>query len=138
MTLIRNPLNTTKLHAKEDTIHQQVADYLKLRYPDVIFRTDFAAGIKMTLGQATKHKRLQQGRAYPDLFIAEPRNGYHGLYLELKRDGTSVYLRNGELSANPHFREQADTLNALQDRGYAACFAIGFDNAKQVIDEYLG
>lgn len=133
----RNP-STTKFRPKEDTIHQQVADYLKIQYPNVLFRTDFAAGIKMTLGQATRHKRLQQGRAYPDIFIAEPRNGYSGLFLELKRDGTPIYLRNGELSANPHIREQAETLKILQEKGYAAAFAIGFDNAKHWIDQYLG
>lgn len=57
---------------KEANVHYQVAQYLKHQYPQIIFRTDFAAGIKMTMGQAVKHKGLQSGKAYPDLFIAQP------------------------------------------------------------------
>lgn len=59
--------------SKEAILHQQVCQYLRMQYPDVIFRTDFAAGVKMTMGQAVRHKKLQSGKAYPDLFIAEPR-----------------------------------------------------------------
>lgn len=97
---------------KEANIHYQVAQYIKIQYPNVIFRTDFAAGIKMTMGQATRHKSLQSGRAYPDLFIAQPKlnlkedggfiitylghplepptlsHTYCGLYLELKQEDT--------------------------------------------------
>lgn len=123
--------------ASEATIHQYVADYLKLQYPNVIFRTDFAAGIKMTMGQATKHKRLQYGRAYPDLFIAYPSNAWHGMYLELKRLDATVYLKNGELSTNAHIQEQAATLRDLRDLGYYAEFAVGFEDAKRQIDKYL-
>lgn len=125
------------LRAREATIHQYVCDYLKLQYKDVIYRTDFAAGIKMTMGQAIAHKRLQSGRAYPDLFIAEPRAHYHGMYLELKRDGTRVYLKNGELSTDPHIQEQAAVLADLRSRGYYAEFAVGFDDAKAQVDTYL-
>lgn len=65
--------------ASEASIHSQVAQYIKMQYPGVIFRTDFAAGIKMTMGQAMKHKGLQSGRAYPDLFIAKQKKGEHPL-----------------------------------------------------------
>lgn len=34
--------------------------------------------------------------------------------------------------------EQADCLYDLRKRGYCAEFAIGFDEAKQIIDKYLG
>lgn len=76
---------------KESTLQCHVADYLRLQYPHVLFHSDFGAGLKLTPGQAAKQKRQNGGRrAWPDLFIAEPRyqeieawadiEGYEGLY----------------------------------------------------------
>jgi hypothetical protein len=31
-----------------------------------------------------------------------------------------------------------ETQEKLDKRGYCACFAVGFDEAKKIIDEYLG
>lgn len=126
----RNPL-------AEEYLHLQVCDYLRYKYPNVIFRTDFGAGIKLTFGQAVKHKRLQSGRAYPDLFIAEPMKGKHGLFIELKREGTRVYLKNGKLSTQKHIQEQAQVLNQLNERGYKAVFAVGYNQAIKIIDDYF-
>lgn len=121
----------------EKTLHQQVADYLKLQYPGVLFHSDFGSGIKLTIGQASQQKRLQSGRAWPDIFIAEPRGGKHGLFLELKRQGTIVVLKNGQLTANPHIREQYEVLMELIRRGYVADFAVGFEASTKAIDQYL-
>lgn len=63
---------------------------------------------------------------------------YAGLMIELKREGTRIYKKNGELVSNEHIQEQAEMLNELRERGYAARFAVGFDQAKQIIDDYLG
>ena len=122
--------------AKESTIHQMVVDYLKLQYPGVIFRTDFSAGVKMTMGQAIKHKALQEGRGYPDLFIAEAGEWYHGLYLELKREGVRLMKKDGSW-ANEHFAEQHAYMKRLSERGYRCTFAVGFDDAKDQIDKYM-
>lgn len=121
----------------EARIHQMVCDYLKLQYPDVIFRTDFAAGTKMTPGQAVKHKRLQSDRAYPDLFIAEQNGRYAGCFIELKNEGVKTHKKDGTLVSNPHIIEQARMLERLQAKGYYASFASGFQEAKELIDEYL-
>jgi hypothetical protein len=122
----------------EAILHEQITQYLRLQYSAVLFRTDYAAGIKMTIGQAGRHKRLQSGRAWPDLFVAEPRRDFSGLFLELKREGTRVWLKDGKtLVADPHIREQAAVLQGLVDRGYFATFAVGFDEAKLVVDRYL-
>lgn len=128
-------------------IQIQVADYLRLRYPNVLFHSDYGSGIRLTPGQAVKQKRLQGGRrAWPDLFIAEPRTvtfNYRkykccGMFLELKRPDVKIYKRNGELVANEHIREQHELLESLKAKGYYANFACGFDQAKEFIDEYLG
>lgn len=133
---------------KESTLQCHVADYLRLQYPRVLFHSDFGAGIKLTPGQAAKQKRQNGGRrAWPDLFIAETiivekkdgtYKGLSGLFVELKREGTRIYKKDGTLVADQHIREQHALLVELERRGYMARFAVGFDQAKQIIDEYLG
>lgn len=128
---------------KESTLQCHVADYLRLQYPHVLFHSDYGSGIKLTPGQAAKQKRQNGGRrAWPDMFIACVRTigdrYYHGLFLELKREGTRILKKDGTLVADQHVREQHALLVELEKRGYAARFAVGFDQAKQIIDEYLG
>ena len=131
---------------KEHEIYRLIAQYLQVKYPDVIYRFDLAADLKLTMGQARKHKILHPHRGYPDLFIAEIRphwgdisfnTEYHGLYLEIKKDGTRLKKRNGEW-ASDHIAEQANMLKLLTIRGYKADFAVGIDEALEIIDEYLG
>lgn len=159
---------------KESDLQTQVADYLRLQYPDVLFHSDFGSGAKLTPRQAVKQKRQNGGRrAWPDMFIAEPmtndgvgdldaneniigvgkriplvcvlehwtaEDAYDsacGLFLELKKEGTRLQKKNGEWSTE-HIAEQAKILEKLRQRGYCAEFAIGFDEAKKIIDEYLG
>ena len=91
----------------EHNLYEQIARYLQLQYPDVIYRFDIAADLKLTMGQAAKHKKLHPERGYPDLFIAKPKDvkiitklegGYNyveiktlgGLYIEIKKDGTKL------------------------------------------------
>lgn len=123
---------------KESDLQVQVADYLRLRYPNVLFHSDFGSGIKLTQGQAMKQKRQNGGRrGWPDMFIAEPMNGLHGLMIELKKAGTRLKKKDGTW-ASSHLEEQNEVLNKLQKKGYAAYFAVGFEEAKDIIDDYLG
>ncbi len=135
---------------KEELLHLKICDYLRKNYPDVLFRTDFSSGMKMTPGQAAKHKKFQKGRAWPDLFIAksgvvrlkDDNNDLiflrNGMFLELKAEGTKLYKKNGEMVANKHYREQAEMLKKLRSNRYAAYFAVGYDQAIQIITDYLG
>ena len=121
----------------ESQLQKTICDFIRLSYPSTIFRSDFASGVKLTIGQAIAHKRLQSSRAWPDLQIVEARGNYHGLLIELKRDGAMVYLKNGELSSNPHIQEQAEMIRRLNELGYYATFAIGFKAAREVIVGYM-
>lgn len=152
-------------------LQAQVADYIRLQYPNIIFHSDFGSGIKLTMGQAIKQKRLNGGRrAWPDMFLAEPYipkaycrelteeerkeveeklgdldgiacakflYSYYGLFIELKREGTRIFKKDGKLVADEHIREQYDMLNDLRARGYAAEFGIGFEATKELIDSYM-
>lgn len=62
---------------------------------------------------------------------------YNGLLIELKRDGTRLKKKDGSW-ASEHIEEQARVLQTLREKGYAAEFAVGFDEAKKIIDWYLG
>lgn len=131
----------------EAQLQEQVAQYIRLQYPAVLFHSDFGSGIKMTKGQAIKQKRQNGGiRGWPDMLIAEPaprcidgswNYEWHGLFIELKKEGTRLRKKNGDF-ASEHIAEQAKMLQELYKRGYLAQFAVGFDEAKEIIDEYLG
>lgn len=121
----------------EHQLYEQIARYLQLQYPDVIYRFDLASDLKLTMGQASKHKRLHPRRGYPDLFIAEPVHEWRGLYIEIKRDGESPLKKDGTLKAGQHIKEQHEMLVELERKGYRAVFGVGFDQCKQIIDDYL-
>jgi len=136
-------MSTSKMVQTESQLQEQVAGYLRLRYPKVLFHSDFGSGVRLAPGQAVRQKRQNGGRrAWPDIFIARGSWDLHappvyGLFIELKREGTRLEKKNGDW-ATRHIEEQAETLVALQAEGYKAMFAVGFDEAKKIIDEYLG
>jgi len=128
---------------QEDKIAQQVSDYLKLQYPQVIYHFDTGSGGTKSIGMAVRDKRLNPHRGYPDLFVpvVKPATStytglYHGLYIELK--ATTPYLKDGiTLKKNKHLEEQNDIINRLKGEGYYACFCTGFEETKAIIDWYL-
>lgn len=156
-----------KKYNSEENLQIQVADYLRLQYPNVIFRSDYGSGAKLTIRQAIIQKRLNGGRrAWPDMFVACHKmlpvaneytpSGYDvrcfgGLFIEVKKDGTKLKrqkdckkilkgdtkLRKAGDWWDLHIEEQAEMLENLRDRGYKAEFAVGFEQAKQIIDQYL-
>ena len=123
-------------HKPEQSLSSKVAYYLKRQYPKIEFRFDLIADFKMPMKMAMAIKRKYLHRVgYPDLFIAECRNGYGGLYLELK--ATNIYKKDGSLRKNEHLEEQAKMHEKLRKSGYKAEFAVGYDEAVRIIDEYL-
>ncbi len=62
----------------------------------------------------------------PDLMLAVPRGGYHGLFIELKR------IRNGRVTP-----DQREFLTDLQKREYCVRVAKGFNDAKTIIEDYI-
>jgi hypothetical protein len=123
----------------EKTLHRAVCDYLRMAYPGVLFNSDLAGATKLSIGQAVSMKHLRSDRGWPDLFIADPgkRFKYHGLFIELKKEGTKLYKKDNMTPATPHILEQFELQILLQQRGYKCSFAVGFDEAKQIIDKYL-
>jgi hypothetical protein len=88
--------------------------------------------------QAIRNKKIQKvGFKTPDLLILEPRNGYSGLFIELKID--TPFKKDGTIKAstNNHLKGQFESIELLKKKGYKACFAVGFDETKEIIDDYL-
>lgn len=122
----------------EENVHLRVCNYLRMLHPDVVFMSDIAAGMKMTMGQAVKAKKLRSSRGQPDLFIAKPSRGMHGLFLEIKKEGTKIYLKDGEtVVSDTHIQEQWAILDQLRLLGYGAEFGVGYDECIRIIETYL-
>jgi hypothetical protein len=121
----------------EKIIHKQVCQYIRMQYPEVLFNSDMAGAMKLTIGQAVQIKALRSNRGFPDITIYEPHNGFHGLFIELKKDGVKLYKKDGITPIDEHVAEQLHTIRLLTERLYYARICIGFDQAKFIIDEYL-
>ncbi len=96
---------------------------------------DFVPELKMMYHVPNEGKR-QQGtgailkvaglrKGVPDIVLPVARQGYHGLYIELK------------FGKNKPTREQELYLQALRNAGYQSAVAYGFEQAREIIRHYL-
>ena len=113
--------------APESEANQQeiVVKYLRLAYPHVLYCAS-AGGMRTSYLQAIKMKRTGYVKGFPDLFIYEPNQDFHGLAIEMKKEKGSV--------ASP---EQKWWQEQLRNRGYASYICKGSEEAIKVIDEYF-
>jgi hypothetical protein len=112
------------MHQGEGKIQEAVAIFLRCHNPYVLF-TVSNGGIRLTIGQAVKMKRMGYQKGTPDIMIFEPRNKYHGLFIELKDD-------KGTLKDH-----QQEYLDHLERRGYFAVACYGYQETIDVIEKYL-
>jgi len=120
---------------REYQICKDIAFYMRLQYPTVLFHFDLA-GLNLSRAQAGMMKAIQDNRGFPDLLIAESRLGYYGLFIEVKVEGTKLYKKNLE-AITPHIAEQLEFQDVLRLKGYKCEFGIGWDGSKKLIDDYL-
>ena len=127
----------------ERTIHQQVCDFIRYQYPKIIFNTDLSGATKLTINQARRMKRLRSSKGFPDLVIYEKRGNYGALFIELKKDGVNLLKKRivdsyGEPAfASDHLREQNEMMERLREKGYKCEFAVGYNSAVKIINDYL-
>ena len=139
---------------EEYILQKALCRYLEVEYPDVFFLSDTIANLQLNALQAGRNKAIQKNDfSCPDLLILEPKNGYSGLFLELKletpfkKDGSikkqmvKKYQWVGKkkilVSEYNHLEKQAKSIEALNKKGYNASFSVGFDESKEKIDNYL-
>lgn len=117
-------------------LQKQVCKYLDLQFPFALYLSDTVASVKLTMAQASRNKAIQKhGFKCPDLIILHPKGNYHGLFIELK--SKPIHKLSGELLKNEHVLGQQRTIEALNSLNYFAAFAVGFDEAKKIIDNYF-
>lgn len=85
-----------------------------------------ANGGSRHLLEAIHLKKMGVSKGFPDIEIPLPTKRYHGLYIEMKR------LKGGKVTP-----EQKEWINYLNDKGYFATVARGFDEAKAIFEQYL-
>jgi len=122
----------------EFELQSAICRYLSYQFPEVLYLSDTIASLKLTPAQANRNKKIQKnGFSCPDLLILEPRNGYCGLFIELKIE--TPFKKNGEIKASKddHLKNQLEAINKLNEKGYKSVFSWNFDMTKEIIDDYL-
>lgn len=111
----------------------QIVTWARYQYPKVF---PFLVGIKNEMncsqGMGNLYNRMGRKKGASDIFIAQPNNKYHGLWIEVKPDGFKHTKSNDE-----HVRCQLDFIETMKTNNYYGEMVIGFDQAKELIESYL-
>ena len=125
-------MTTRKIHVgtSEDSIQKAIltwAGYFKHNgrpLSDYLVHTPNGGG--RSLGEGYNFKKMGVKKGYPDLILDIAKGGYHGLRIELKK-----------VKGSRTTPEQLERLEMLNAEGYYAVIAKGFDEAIQIILDYM-
>lgn len=95
------------------------------KYPELQLLHHIPNGGKRSKGEAGRFRAEGVKAGIPDLCLPVARSGFHGLYIEMKKQG-------GKVS-----QEQAHWLNSLDKQGYLTAVCYGWEAAAEVIKDYL-
>lgn len=118
----------------EEKIQMDIFSWLTDKYPDVLAISE-SSGVRVSKGLAMKLKRMRSKHTHCDIYVLRPSNGFHGLVIELK--AKNIYKKDGTLFKDEHLEDQQRTIDKLNKEGYYATFAVGYAEAKTIIDDYL-
>lgn len=116
----------------ESSEQQAVVQWFRLKYPNyriIAIPNGSMIGGRNKFALIKKYKAEGMTNGVSDLFICVPRNGYHGLWLEMKDKGKT---------ASSVSSDQKEWLYDMRHVGYSAGWVAGFEQAKGIIEEYLG
>jgi len=122
----------------EAQLTKDVTDFLKAKYPKVLFKVDIGSDAKLSMFQAKRNKSLhgKLSRGHPDITIYKQNKYYAALFLELKV--VCPYLKDGKtLKSSDHLKRQSEYHYLLQDEGYRALFVTGLKECISEIDSYM-
>lgn len=122
----------------EDLIQESVVRYIRAKYPTVMITISPEGIWNIPIQVGMKLKRMGYTAGTPDIHFLKARNGYHGLYIELKRpevrdNSGKLIRRKGVVS-----KEQEAFIKYLNDEGYMAGVCYGVQEACNLIDWYMG
>ena len=109
----------------EARLQSEVVKQIQLQYPKVKYCASLGGQYQPFQSQRNRARKTGYVKGFPDLFIYEARNGYHGLALEIK-------TLKGRAT-----KEQKEWIEALNERGYKAVIVKGLPAILDLIDSYL-
>jgi hypothetical protein len=68
-----------------------------------------------------------------DFIILEPNSKYKGLFIELKASNKKIFKKDGSC----YYESQNKFIKQCNERGFFACFAVGYEDAINIIENYL-
>lgn len=101
-------------------------DMQYLKWPELELMHHIPNGGSRNRVEAARLKAQGVKAGIPDIFLPVSRNGWHGLYIEMKRQ------HGGILS-----EEQKDKIPKLRAQGYCVEVCKGFQQAADVIEAYM-
>ena len=116
----------TPTEAEEQTALFEWAELQSGRFPEVRLLYHVPNGGSRNKTEAARLRAQGVKAGVPDLCLPVARGGKHGLYIELKRQ------RGGRTS-----EEQEGWIKALRKQGFAAEVCKGWQEAAEMIVEYL-
>lgn len=105
----------------------QWRDLMVNQVPELSLLVHIPNGGLRSKPEAVRFKRLGVKPGVSDLMLPVARNGYYGLWIEMKRQ------HDGKLS-----KPQKEWIEDMRKQGYKAERANGADEAIAILQEYLG
>jgi len=130
-------IRTQKVYLSESAEQRLViswADFEQARVPELRWLHAIPNGIRTTIGAAVKARKEGLREGCPDLHLPISRNGYLGLWIEMKREDLRP-KRGGKGGLSP---AQEEWLSGLSRLGHRATVCYGAEEAISVIKNYLG
>lgn len=131
--------NDFRPHQSEDSIQMSCVSWFRVAHPGLARLLHHSAnegkrttrivhthaGTRVVCSGGARLKAMGMQTGFPDLFLAVPSRGMHGLFIEMKSE-------TGRLEPS-----QREMLALLSEQGYATAVCRSLDEFSSVIDNYL-
>ncbi len=126
-----------KTTGKRTEFHVQkvLCQYTKLKYPHTRFVSSLS-GAGLSRAQR-KFQTLRSHKGDPDWMLFWRTKQFNGLAVELKKEGSKIFKKDGKTLKSIHLQEQLSFLKYLHFQGFCAGFCIGAKNACDLVDAYM-
>ena len=122
--------------SQEDKEQAALCRYIRLQYPKALLFTDLA-GVNLASHKArAKYKQRNPNRGWNDIIIFKRCEGV-GSALMIEFKSSKVKLTAAKVAKDKHLKEQRALHLRLIEEGYYAVFAVGLDEAIEVVDAYF-
>ena len=126
-------------HQSEDSIQMSCVSWFRVAHPELARLLHHSAnegkrttrivhthaGTRVVCSGGARLKAMGMQTGFPDLFLAVPSRGMHGLFIEMKS-------ATGRLEPS-----QREMLALLSEQGYATAVCRSLDDFQHVTDNYL-